>query len=163
MKLTVETKALAAALRQASVCAKKVDGILGHALLEAADDGLTISAFDMVREVKTRIPAQIEAEGSRSARASLLTSLANSASHDEVRIEFDGAKLRARSGRSGFDIPNCDPDAYRGLPPQTEGAGFRFKGNIFQKTLAEVCFCADESVSVPSGRGANVYSAAGDD
>ena len=158
MRLTVETEALATALRQASTCAKKVDGVLGHVLLEAADGCLTLSAMDMVREVKVGIPAQVSIPGSRTARASLLAIMANS-SRADIHIEFDGSHLRAKSGRSSLDIPSLDPDIYRGMPLQLNAASFTFANSEFQRTLSEVAFCANEASPVPSGQGINVYPA----
>ena len=150
MRLTVETKALADALKSVGSCVKRgVDSILGHVLLEAdPESGLTISGTDLVREIKAHVAATVREGGSRTAHTSNLASFVGYATGDIVQMKYEEGRLLVKSGRSWAAIPTIDPAAYySSLNAQAQGETFKLPDAQFQKTLGEISFCTDETKS----------------
>ena len=149
MKLEVETKALADALKLAATCIRTSESvdILNHVLLDVDPDGLTIMATTLDREVRIRVPAKVERTGKRTAHAQMLRNFTSGSPAGTVSVGLKDGKLKVTSGRFGATIPSLDVAAFPSFMAQSEGQSFSFEHNEFQSALNQVAFCADDEQS----------------
>ena len=110
MRATVNAADLAAALKQSVAVGATTMPALQHALIATAPDGLVMETSDSEVWVRTKIPAQVDQEGSQLLRAELLHPVA--AGEGDILIRKDGHINR---GRSRFVIPGLLPSDWNGL------------------------------------------------
>ncbi|MGI9494300.1 MAG: DNA polymerase III subunit beta [Geminicoccaceae bacterium] len=115
MKLAFERAALLKSLAhvQSVVERRTTIPILSNVKLEAADNGISLTATDMDLSVVDQTEAEVIRPGSTTAAAHTLYDVVRKlpeGSHIELEQSEQGAELSLRSGRAAFDLP-CLPAA----------------------------------------------------
>lgn len=110
MRATVSAADFAAALKQSVSVGVTTMPVLQHALIATGPDCLVLETSDSEVYVRTRMPAQVQVEGSQLLRADLLPPVA--AVEGEIDIHKEGRLYR---GRSRFTIPGMIPGSWPGL------------------------------------------------
>jgi len=115
MKLAFERAALLKSLAhvQSVVERRTTIPILSNVKLEAADNGISLTATDMDLSVVDQTEAEVIRPGSTTAAAHTLYDVVRKlpeGSHIELEQSEQGAELSLRSGRTAFDLP-CLPAA----------------------------------------------------
>ncbi len=115
MKLAFERAALLKSLAhvQSVVERRTTIPILSNVKLEAADNGISLTATDMDLSVVDQTEAEVIRPGSTTAAAHTLYDVVRKlpdGSHIELEQSEQGAELSLRSGRTTFDLP-CLPAA----------------------------------------------------
>ncbi len=115
MKLAFERAALLKSLAhvQSVVERRTTIPILSNVKLEAADNGISLTATDMDLSVVDEAEAEVIQPGSTTAAAHTLYDVVRKlpeGSHIELERSEQGAELSLRSGRTTFDLP-CLPAA----------------------------------------------------
>lgn len=166
MKLTVEKQALQSGLAKALTCIErdgKTSSILNHVLFEAdSDDGVSLRATDLTREICVRVQANVEAFGARAVNAALLKSFAACAQAD-IAMQLHGHKLVVKSGRSRLEIPTLDHEGFPSIAIIPVGKTYRFPRNEFQLALKLVSRCAAKDDKRPYLQGVYVEPVVNED
>lgn len=100
MKFTIETSALLAGLRVASVATSGRDTlpILGNVKLDASENHLTISATNLDIYVQQKIPARVSKEGATTVPFDLFSRLVNRIESTQIAIEQKGNVIDFKAG-----------------------------------------------------------------
>lgn len=120
MKFTVMRDALRdAASTAASFTGKSTMPVLQNALVEAADDRVTLTATNLDTTVRLSVAAEVSAPGSATLPAKLLSDIASKVSAGTVAIELDGDAAEVSAGRSLFKLPTLATDEFpHGVIPE---------------------------------------------
>lgn len=140
MKFTAPKKELSAALKLAMNCAERraTIPILGHLLVEAGHDGLSITASDLDCEVHIKAPAKVEIPGRLAIDGPIFSDMAARAGGEDIAVSYEKDRIVASSGRSRFSIPTLPADDFPLLKMPGNAACFPLLGGEFQKATALV-------------------------
>lgn len=118
MNFEIETSALSAALRVASVAmtGKSTLPILGNILIEAEKDFVAISATNLDLYVRQKSNAVVKKIGAITAPFSLLQALTGRMQASKVKIELKGKELEFRSGEFTGSLETLPAEEF---PPRT--------------------------------------------
>jgi DNA polymerase III subunit beta len=129
--------------------------VLSNVLLHTADAGLKLTATNLEIGITSWVPGKIEAEGSLTVPARLLTDYVSSLSGDDrVELETDGGTtLRLRCGRQHATLKGIDAEEFPAIPPTGERPTTRVPQNLFRQALGAVTFAAasDEARPILTG------------
>jgi DNA polymerase-3 subunit beta len=155
MKFTVESEALAKGLNAVKDAMKKSTmPILQHIAVVAKEDHIEVRATNMAMELKARVPAQVDEEGSAALPGVMLATLANGlAKGSQAEFEMIEERVKVTSGRSKFDLPTLPIEEF---PSRSELAGddvvsFSIKAPVLSDML-------DSTVYPSSPKNPHLYS-----
>jgi len=95
------------------ISARSTIVILGNVLMEAGEDGLSLTATDLDIRVRTVVPAKVEAKGRTSLPAKTISSIVREMPGEEISIEVSGDhQVILESGNSLFRLKGLAPDEY---------------------------------------------------
>jgi DNA polymerase-3 subunit beta len=122
--------------------------ILSGVLIDAAEDGLTLSSFDY--EVSTR--ATIAADGEEGGRilvsGRLLADIASRLPSAPVNVETDGSKVVVRCGSASFTLLSMPVEEYPTLPEISAQSGL-LPAEAFSTAVAQVAVAASRDDVTP--------------
>lgn len=146
MIVEFEKNKLAQALRVAAGCVGE-DAILSMVLLDAdAEDGCTLSATDLSREVKLRVSAKVKSFGSTAVDARLLKNFADNAPGEVMTVTLQDRALLAQAMRATCAVPVADPASFPGINARQHGVSLTV-GGAFAQALNSASFCCDDGLS----------------
>jgi DNA polymerase III subunit beta len=129
--------------------------VLAGVLLEATEDGLTLSAFDYEVSARVRVDAQVDEPGRVLVLGRLLADISRSLPAQPVDVASDGSKLQVTCGSSRFSLQQMPTDDYPTLPISPEPSG-SIDGHLFTEAVSQVSIAADRGDTLPILTGVRV-------
>ncbi|HLY30796.1 MAG TPA: DNA polymerase III subunit beta [Ktedonobacterales bacterium] len=148
MKLTCKQSDLAKGLSTVShaVSARTTLPILSNILLVAEGERVRLSATNLEIAITCFVPANIQAPGTTTIPARLLTDFVNSLPATDVKLELpeDGSQALKVSGQGGqATIRGMDPNDYPTIPSGDDGEqATTFDAAELRRMIAQVSFAA---------------------
>nr|WP_279671514.1 DNA polymerase III subunit beta [Flexivirga meconopsidis] len=122
--------------------------VLAGVLLDANDEGLTLSAFDYEVSAKVTVDAQVDEPGQVLVLGRLLAEISRSLPNKPVTINADGHKVEVTCGSSRFSLQQMPTADYPTLPTAPEPTG-AIAGDVFTQAVSQVAIAADKSDTLP--------------
>ncbi|WP_265442620.1 DNA polymerase III subunit beta [Flexivirga meconopsidis] len=150
MKLVVDRDVLAEAVTWAvrGLSNRPPVPVLAGVLLDANDEGLTLSAFDYEVSAKVTVDAQVDEPGQVLVLGRLLAEISRSLPNKPVTINADGHKVEVTCGSSRFSLQQMPTADYPTLPTAPEPTG-AIAGDVFTQAVSQVAIAADKSDTLP--------------
>jgi DNA polymerase-3 subunit beta len=138
-----------------AVSARSTLPVLGNVLLRTEDAGLKLTATNLEIAMTYWVPAKIEADGSLTVPARLMTDVVNSLPASErVDIESEGGTtVRLRCGRHQAHLRGIDAEEFPVIPVSGERPTTRISQKVLRRALSETVFAAasDEARPILTG------------
>ena len=115
VRLRVEHDTLADAVAWTARTLPKTAGTLSGILLEAADDSITLSSYDMDVSSQAVVAAVVEQPGRVLVSGRLLAEIARNLPNAPISMSAD-TKVKLTCGRSTFTLPMLASEEYPPLP-----------------------------------------------
>ena len=151
MKVRVEREVLADAVAWAArtLPSRPSLPLLAGLLLQADDEGLTLSGFDYETSARVKINADVADSGKVLVSGRLLADIARALPSAPVELTLDGSRLAVTCGRSSFVLPTLSVDDYPLLPamPGTSGT---ISGDAFADAVGQVAIAAGRDDTLPT-------------
>ncbi len=157
MKLVVTQENLARGLQVVSraVSSRSSLPVLNNVLLRTEDGGLKLTATNLEIAMTYWVPGKIEAEGSLTVPARLLTDLvAGLPANEHVNLELQPPDtLRIKAGRFETHVKGIGAEEFPPEPAASDKPTTRIAQNVLRQALAEVTFAAasDEARPILTG------------
>jgi DNA polymerase III subunit beta len=121
MKLSCDAKLLAKALGAVAraVPQRTTLPVLGHVLLEAAGERLTLTTTDLEIGVRTSVPAEVAEAGATTVPAKLMAGVVGQMPEGPVSVALEDTQLRIGAGRYGTTLRTMSADEF---PPGPQPA-----------------------------------------
>ncbi|MDQ1246019.1 MAG: polymerase subunit beta [Actinomycetota bacterium] len=148
MKLRVERDALADAVAWTARTLPKMSGALSGILLEAGDEVLDLSSYDMDVSGEASVTSVVEEQGRILVSGRLLADIARSLPAAPVTLTTDGGKALLTCGRSRFTLPLLPEEDYPPLPQLPPEAG-KTSGAVFAQAVAQTFVATSKSDTMP--------------
>ena len=157
MKFQVERDVLAEAVGWASraLPARPVIPVLSGLLLQAADDGLTLSCFDYEVSARVEVDAQIAEPGTVLVPGRLLAEITRSLPSLPVEFADDSEGVSLTCGSASFTLVTLPVEEYPDLPelPYTAGT---VDGGVLAAAISQVTPAASRDDTLPLLTGVNI-------
>ncbi|WP_066903187.1 DNA polymerase III subunit beta [Millisia brevis] len=129
--------------------------VLGGVLLEADEDGLTISGFDYEVSARVKVPAEIAGSGSVLVSGRLLADITRALPNKPVDVAVDGNRVQITCGAAKFSLPTMPVEDYPQLPevPQRTGS---IPVDVFAEAIGQVSVAAGKDDTLPMLTGIRV-------
>jgi DNA polymerase-3 subunit beta len=129
--------------------------VLANVLLRTEDAGLKLTATNLEIGITSWVPGRIDAEGSLTVPARLLTDVVGGLPAGE-RVDLEvqgGTTLSVRAGRFQTHLRGIDADEFPVIPTAGERPTTRVSQRVLKKALSEVTFAAasDEARPILTG------------
>ena len=123
--------------------------ILAGVLIEAGDDGLTLSAFDYEASARTTIEAAVDEPGTILVHGRLLSDIASRLPNApiEISVEDDGG-IAVRCGSARFTLAAMPVEEYPSIP-EVSGTSGLVPAEDFSTAIAQVGFAASRDDVTP--------------
>lgn len=144
MKMTLRTAELARALYRAQGVADKKSTmpILAHVLLEASDNGLTVSATDLDVGLSGTYSADVQEPGSVAVHAKQLYEVIKSLPSEHVELERqENHWVEIKSGSGRFRLVGMSADEFPALPTHSETQAFSIPSPLLSEMIEKTIFC----------------------
>ncbi|MEO1171168.1 MAG: DNA polymerase III subunit beta [Myxococcota bacterium] len=144
MKMTLRTAELSRALYRAQGVADKKSTmpILAHVLLDANDNGLTVSATDLDVGLSGVYPADVSEPGAVAVHARQLYDVVKSLPSEQVEFERqDNHWVELKSGNGRFRLVGMAADEFPALPKHTDAKTFTIPANTLNAMIDRTIFC----------------------
>jgi DNA polymerase-3 subunit beta len=148
VKLRVERDALADAVAWTARTLPKMSGALSGILLEAGEDVLALSSYDMDVSSEASVVSVVEEPGRILVSGRLLADIARSLPAAPVTVDTDGGKALLTCGRSRFTLPLLPEEDYPPLPDLPPEAG-KTAGSVFAQAVAQTFVATSKSDTMP--------------
>lgn len=157
MKLRVQRDVLAEAVTWVvrGLSPRPPSPVLAGVLLEATEEGLTLSAFDYEVSAKVTVDAQVEETGTVLVLGKLLADISRSLPDRPVDVAATGSKVEVTCGSSRFSLQQMPTDDYPTLPTSPDDAG-AIDGQLFTQAVGQVSVAADRGDTLPILTGVRV-------
>lgn len=157
MKVRVERDVLADAVAWAarSLPNRPSQPLLAGLLLEAGEDTLTLSGFDLETSARVTLPADIGSAGRMLVSGRLLADIARALPAAPVELRQEGQRLEVSCGRSSFMLPSLSVEEYPSLPVMPGSSG-TVPGSLFAAAVAQVAVAAGRDDTLPTLTGIRV-------
>ena len=122
--------------------------ILSGVLIEATEDGLTLSSFDYEVSARTQIQADIEESGRVLVSGRLLADIANRLPNAPVRFTTEESKITVACGSAHFTLLSMPVEEYPTLPQVSEQSGL-LPAEQFAAAVSQVAVAASRDDVTP--------------
>ena len=122
--------------------------ILSGVLIEATEDGLTLSSFDYEVSARTQIQADIEEPGRVLVSGRLLADIANRLPNAPVRFTTEESKITVSCGSAHFTLLSMPVEEYPTLPQISEQSGL-LPAEQFAAAVSQVAVAASRDDVTP--------------
>jgi DNA polymerase-3 subunit beta len=122
--------------------------LLSGVLIDAADDGITISSFDYEVSSRTHISADVDQTGKALVSGRLLNEIANRLPQAPVSIETKDGRVQVDCGSASFSLPSMPVEEYPTIPSVEESSGL-VPGDAFADAIAQVSVAASRDDVTP--------------
>ena len=152
MKFRVERDVFAEAVAWAarSLPARPPLPVLAGLLIDAKDDGLTLSSFDYEVSARVDVPADVAEPGSILVSGRLLADITRSLPNQPVEVGTEDGERKAQlmCGSSRFSLQTLPREDYPALPAMPEAAG-TLAGDVFAEAVAQVAVAVGRDDTLP--------------
>ncbi len=150
MKFTVARDALgeAVAFISRALPSRPVLPVLSGMLVEASDDGLTLSCFDYEVSARVRVDAEVGAAGSALVPGRLLAEITRSLPDAPAEFGSDGEVVNLRCGQAEFGLVCLPMHEYPALPDSPEPVGAVDAG-VLAAAIGQVAAAASRDDTLP--------------
>jgi DNA polymerase-3 subunit beta len=157
MDLRVEREALADAVvwTARSLPARPPMQVLLGLLLEAGEDGLSVSGFDYEVSSKVTVPVHLQQAGRVLVPGRLLSEIVRSLPAQPVDLRLEGGRVVLTCGAARFTLPTMQVDDYPTLPEMPTTAG-TLESSVFADAVAQVALAAGRDDTLPVLTGVRV-------
>ncbi len=152
MKFSCEKNELLTSINTASraVTGKSPMPLLEGLLLNAENNILTLTGYDLSMGIRTTAPANIIEPGKIVINAKLLSDIVKKLPQDTIYLETDEKLLTTiKCGRSVFNLIATEADEYPSLAEVSEQTGFSIPQNILKSMISETIFSISDNTSKP--------------
>lgn len=127
-----------------AVPTRDVDDSLKGILLEAQEDRLQLTAFDLQLGIERTAPAIVERQGAVMVDARLFSQLTRKLPGEQVEfaLEPGAGAATVRSGRAEFTIHTRDASAFPELPEPEGDAVWKIQGALLRNMIRQTVFAA---------------------
>ncbi|WP_213816803.1 DNA polymerase III subunit beta [Glaciihabitans sp. dw_435] len=122
--------------------------ILSGVLIEASENGLTLSSFDYEVSAQTEITAEIEEPGKILVSGRLLADIASRLPNAPVRFSTDEGKILVSCGSANFTLLSMPVEEYPTLPQVAASSGV-LPAEAFANAIAQVAVAASRDDVTP--------------
>jgi len=122
--------------------------ILSGVLIEAGDDGLTLSSFDYEVSAQTVIPAEVDEAGTILVSGRLLADIAARLPSAPVTFTTDENRIAVSCGPANFSLLSMPVEEYPTLPTVGETTGV-VPGDAFSLAISQVAVAASRDDVTP--------------
>ncbi|MGX5681754.1 DNA polymerase III subunit beta [Schumannella luteola] len=122
--------------------------ILSGVLIEATDQGLTLSSFDYEVSARTQIAAQVDDAGTVLVSGRLLADIASRLPNAPVTFTTDEGRIVVTCGSANFTLLSMPVEEYPTLPEVSENAGV-VKAEDFAAAISQVAVAASRDDVTP--------------
>lgn len=122
--------------------------ILSGVVIEAADDGLTLSSFDYEVSARTEIAAQIDEPGRVLVSGRLLAEIASRLPNAPVTFATDEGRIVVSCGASNFTLLSMPVEEYPTLPVVSPDAAL-VQSDDFSQAISQVAVAASRDDVTP--------------
>lgn len=129
--------------------------ILSGVVLEATDEGLSLSSFDYEVSSRTTIDAQVDDPGAVLVQGRLLADIANRLPDAPVTVERTDQGVAITCGRANFSLPTMPIEEFPTLPV-VEGTTGVVSGEDFSDAISQVSLAASKEDVAPVITGVNL-------
>lgn len=146
MKFTADTKELS----QASEAVRKVASVksdiqtLTCILIQAKDNELILTAYNLQTGIKAKVNAKIKEEGSVAVDAKTFADIIKNLPDWQVEVKSENSKIKITSGESVFDLMGINADEFPELPEVEEGEGFTINHKALDNAIKQTIFSASK-------------------
>lgn len=141
MKFVADRGTLLPALKRAASVAPRANTIpiLGHCLIEARKDRVTIAATDLYRAIVVSLEAEVGTPGRATVDVRLLSQfVAGLADGGQVEISLADHLVKVRGGRARASFPALEPGDFPQMTPIGPTASLALEGKAFAAQLGSV-------------------------
>src|SRR5437660_9684683 len=127
--------------------------ILGHVLLEAGAEGLTLTTTDLEVGIRTSVPAEVAEAGATTVPAKLLAGVVGELNEDRVTMTLKDDRLRISAGRSNTTLATMEAAEFPPGPQPADGEAIRLPREQLLTAIGRVRPAAstDEARAVLTG------------
>ncbi len=127
--------------------------ILGHLLLDATAEGLTLTATDREVGVRMRVPAEVGETGATTVPAKLLAGVVGELREDRLTVTLKDNRLRISAGRSNTSLATMEADEFPPGPQPAEGEAITLPREELLKAIGQArpAVSSDEARAVLTG------------
>lgn len=156
MKFSCEKALLQSAISLASrtVAVKSSIPALEGLLVEAREDRIWITGYDLKTGIRTVVQADIRETGALILSARLFGEIIRRMPDDVVTISTDGFTVKLRCGMSEFNIQGIDASEYPDLPNVDYMNTFQIKQGVLRDMIERTSFAISQSDARPIHTGA---------
>ncbi|SJM63312.1 DNA polymerase III subunit beta [Gulosibacter sp. 10] len=122
--------------------------ILSGVVLDASDEGLSLSSFDYEVSSRTSVEAQVETPGAVLVQGRLLSDIANRLPDAPITVERTDEGLVITCGRSTFTLPTMPLEEFPALPV-VDGTTGVVSGEDFADAIGQVVVAASREDVAP--------------
>lgn len=120
--------------------------ILECILIEAADDGLTLTANDMEIVIQTHVDANVTETGIIAVEAKLFNEIIRKMPDTEIKFTSDDKfAVKLTAGKSKFSIGGRDGREFTGIPDIGKTENYTIPQGLFREMVQTTIFAADTS------------------
>lgn len=151
MKFTCDRTLLNAAVNIASKAASPRSPIpaLEGVLLEAGQDTLKLTGYDLKKGIYTRLEAQVAEMGSIILSARMFSDIVHALPEGEVLLQTEGLNTTIRCGSAEFHIMGSDPTDYPELPSIDGQTGVSLPQDLLSRMIRQTIFAVSDNESRP--------------
>lgn len=150
VKIRLERDVLAEAVQWAarSLPSRPAAPILAGLLVQATNDGVTLSSFDYETSAQVKVTATVADEGTSLVSGKLLADIARSLPDRPVEITSDETKMTLVCGSVKFTLQNLPVVEYPQLPKLPEATG-TIESQVFAQAVQQVVVAAGRDDLLP--------------
>ena len=156
MKFSCEKALLMSAINMASrtVAVKSSIPALEGLLVEAREDTLRITGYDLKTGIRSVVPADVREQGALVLSARLFGEIVRRMPDDVVILSTEGFTVNLRCGMSEFNIQGIDASEYPDLPTVEYMNTFHIPQNVMRDMIDRTAFAISQSDARPIHTGA---------
>ncbi|NLU84480.1 DNA polymerase III subunit beta [Rhodococcus sp. HNM0569] len=122
--------------------------VLGGVLLEAGEQGLTVSGFDYEVSAQVRVPAEVAEGGKALVSGKLLADITRSLPNKPVDVVLEGTRVLITCGSAKFSLPTMPVEDYPQLPALPAQTG-SIPADLFTEAISQVAVAAGKDDTLP--------------
>ncbi len=122
--------------------------VLAGLLIEAGDEGLTLSGFDYETSTRATLPADVSDEGRALVSGRLLAEIVKSLPNKPVDVRLDGNKVSVVCGSARFSLQTMPVEEYPQLPQMPSASG-SIKAEAFAGAVSQAAAAAGRDEMLP--------------
>lgn len=122
--------------------------VLAGLLVEAADDGLSLSGFDYETSTRATLPAEVADDGRALVSGRLLAEIVKALPAKPVDVSLDGTKVQVVCGSARFSLQTMPVEEYPQLPDMPTASG-TVAADAFATAVAQASAAAGRDDMLP--------------